>query len=96
MAAEPENLDELRFRVVDKDTGQVFRIDEIDQHINQAAYTLIPSRDELAQRLSSTPGGRKDDDSDDEGGSPRGACPWSVVEHCWRRAWGWLETGWLD
>lgn len=71
--AEPENLDELRFRVVDKDTGQVFRIDEIDQHINQAAYTLIPSRDELAQRLA-TPSGRKNDDSDDESASPRGAC----------------------
>ena len=70
--AEPDNLDELRFRVVDKDTGQVFRIDEIDQHINQAAYTLIPSRDELAQRLASTPSGRKDDDSDDESASPRG------------------------
>jgi len=72
MAAEPDNLDELRFRVVDKDTGQVFRIDEIDQHINQAAYTLIPSRDELAQRLAVTPGGRRDDDSDDESASPRG------------------------
>lgn len=67
---EPMNVEQLRFQVVDKDTGQVFRIDEMEQHININAYTLFPSRDELAQRLASSTG--QAGDSDDESvSSPR-------------------------
>ncbi len=63
------NIEQMRFQVVDKDTGQVFRIDEMEQHINLNAYTLFPSRDELAQRLAT---GASQADSDDEASSPRG------------------------
>ena len=66
---EPLNIEQMRFQVVDKDTGQVFRIDEMEQHINLNAYTLFPSRDELAQRLAT---GSSQADSDDETASPRG------------------------
>ncbi len=68
----PINVEQLRFQVVDKDTGQVFRIDEMEQHININAYTLFPSRDELAQRLASSTAGQGGGDSDDEStASPR-------------------------
>ena len=66
------DVDKLRYQVVDKDTGQVFRIDEMEQHINLQAYTLFPSRDELAQKLATT--GQASADSDDESLTPRGAC----------------------
>jgi hypothetical protein len=61
---EPMNIEQMRFQVVDKDTGQIFRIDEMEQHININAYTLFPSRDELAQKLASS--AVQAGDSDDE------------------------------
>ncbi|GAB5034040.1 wd40-repeat protein [Nannochloropsis oceanica] len=69
----PINVEQLRFQVVDKDTGQVFRIDEMEQHININAYTLFPSRDELAQRLASSTAGQGGEDSDDESTSSPGS-----------------------
>jgi hypothetical protein len=77
-AEEPENLEELRFQVVDKDTGEVFRIDEWQQ----PDYTtfFLPSRDELSRRLATTPKGQQD--SDDEGS--KGECrqtPWITRGH---------------
>eukprot|EP00624_Nannochloropsis_granulata_P005003 evm.model.NODE_35309_length_51595_cov_30.695145.14 len=69
----PINVEQLRFQVVDKDTGQVFRIDEMEQHININAYTLFPSRDELAQRLASSTAGHGGEDSDDESTSSPGS-----------------------
>jgi len=71
-ALDDGNVDpeEKKYWVVDKDTGQVFRITDLDQHMNINQYSLFPTRDELQAMKSHAAESAKD--SDDEGPTSRG------------------------
>jgi hypothetical protein len=62
--AQPDvDVEKMKYMVVNKDTGEVYSILDLDQHINVQTYSMFPTRDELHSRLAQPESRDSDDES---------------------------------